>query len=68
MKRRIVGFHQDEEQHWVAKLQCGHDQHVRHNPPFVNRPWIVSPEGRKSMLGQHLNCRMCDAKQSDSNV
>ena len=33
MKRRIVGFHQDEEQHWVAELECRHNQHVRHDPP-----------------------------------
>ena len=27
MERRIVGFHQDDEQHWVAELECGHTQH-----------------------------------------
>ena len=26
--RKIVGFHQDEERHWVADLECGHTQHV----------------------------------------
>jgi hypothetical protein len=30
MNRAIVGFLQDAEQHWVAKLDCGHTQHVRH--------------------------------------
>ena len=29
MDKRIVGFHQDEEAHWVAELECGHNQHVR---------------------------------------
>jgi hypothetical protein len=33
MERLIVGFHQDEEKHWVAQLECGHNQHVRHQPP-----------------------------------
>jgi hypothetical protein len=28
-----VGYHQDEEQNWVAELSCGHQQHVRHRPP-----------------------------------
>jgi hypothetical protein len=27
---RIVGFHQDTEGDWVAELDCGHRQHVRH--------------------------------------
>ena len=38
MKRRMVGFHQDEEQHWVAELECGHNQHVRHHSPWSDRP------------------------------
>jgi hypothetical protein len=58
--RRIVGFHQDEEQHWVAELECGHNQHVRHNPPWINRPWVITPEGRAGAIGQTLACRLCD--------
>jgi hypothetical protein len=38
MQRKIIGFHQDEEQDWVADLECGHQQHVRHTPPWLNRP------------------------------
>ena len=33
MERQVTGFHQDEEGHWVAELECGHNQHVRHDPP-----------------------------------
>jgi len=40
MDRRIAGFHQDEEIFWVAELECGHQQHVRHNPPMTLRPWV----------------------------
>jgi hypothetical protein len=61
MQRRIVGFHQDDEQHWVAELECGHQQHVRHNPPWIQREWVVTAEGRAGMLGQTLNCIVCDA-------
>ncbi|MCP4389743.1 MAG: DUF3565 domain-containing protein, partial [Gammaproteobacteria bacterium] len=39
---------------------CGHNQHVRHNPPLVSRPWVVSESGRDSMLGYKLNCKKCD--------
>ncbi len=60
MKQAIVGFHQDEEQHWVAELACGHNQHVRHQPPFFNRPWVLSAEGRQQKLGENLACLLCD--------
>ncbi|HJV52402.1 MAG TPA: DUF3565 domain-containing protein [Noviherbaspirillum sp.] len=61
MKKRIVGFHQDDERHWVAELECGHNQHVRHNPPWTNRPWVITPQGRARVLGMELNCKKCDA-------
>jgi len=60
MKQAICGYHQDEEHHWVAQLACGHFQHVRHNPPFTNRPWVISQNGRQGMLGQLLKCKKCD--------
>ncbi|HEX2224969.1 MAG TPA: DUF3565 domain-containing protein [Thermoanaerobaculia bacterium] len=65
MKRRIVGFHQDERQDWVADLECGHGQHVRHNPPWMNRPWVVTPEGREPFLGVELDCKKCDENAGD---
>ena len=46
MQRRIAGFHVDGEGDWVADLDCGHTRHVRHRPPFFNRPWVVDPEQR----------------------
>ena len=60
MKQAITDFHTDHEDHWVAQLQCGHFQHVRHNPPWMNRLWVTSDEGRKAMLGYQLNCIKCD--------
>src|SRR5262245_29682430 len=60
VQRKIVGFHQDEVQDWVADLECGHTQHVRHQPPWLNRPWVVSPEGRRSRIGYYLDCKSCD--------
>lgn len=60
MQRPITGYTQDEERHWVALLGCGHRQHVRHNPPLVSRPWVLSPEGRDKHLGALLNCVRCE--------
>ncbi len=60
MQRRITGFHQDEENHWVAELECGHFQHTRHDPPWTSRPRVMTPGGRAGMIGQALRCKKCD--------
>jgi hypothetical protein len=64
IERRIIGFHQDEQDDWVADLECGHTQHVRHDPPWQSRPWVVTPEGRQSRIGTVLHCVLCaDGKE-----
>ena len=60
MLKKIVAFHQDEHAHWVADLQCGHTQHVRHDPPWMNRVWVTTREGRAEHLGHELDCKICD--------
>jgi 3-hydroxymyristoyl/3-hydroxydecanoyl-(acyl carrier protein) dehydratase len=60
MNRAITGFHLDDEGHWVAELACGHDQHVRHDPPLQSRPWVLTESGRSSSLGVELDCLRCD--------
>lgn len=62
MKRAIVGFYKDEHGDWIAELSCGHGQHVRHNPPWQNRPWVRTEKGRNSRLGLELNCKKCDVQ------
>ena len=60
MKRGIVGYHKDERDDWVAELDCCHNQHVRHDPPFQNRPWVTTESGRAEKLGLQLDCVLCD--------
>jgi hypothetical protein len=60
MNRTVIAFHIDENGDWVADLDCGHRQHVRHQPPFANRPWVLSAAGRQSRLGAELDCRHCN--------
>jgi tellurite resistance-related uncharacterized protein len=57
--RVIDGFHQDEEGDWVAELSCLHNQHVRHRPPFVLRPWVQTAEGRSGRVGTPIECPLC---------
>lgn len=60
MDRTITGFHRDDQGDWVAELDCGHGLHVRHRPPFTNRPWVTSEQGRAAMVGRHRDCLRCD--------
>ena len=61
MQQAITGFHQDEAGHWVADLACGHSQHVRHDPPWQVREWVVKEATRREHLGVPLECPQCDA-------
>ena len=60
MKQKITGFHQDEFEHWVADLNCGHTQHVRHDPPWQLRPWVTSERARAEKIGYELECVECE--------
>lgn len=68
VEQAIIGFHQDEFGDWVADLACGHAQHVRHQPPWQERPWVITAAGRSSHLGQTLWCKKCDDSEEDSSA
>ena len=51
VRRTIADWTQDEQGDWVAHLSCLHRQHVRHAPPFRDRPWVLDAEGRGEHLG-----------------
>ena len=65
--RKITGFHLDENGDWVAELECGHGQHVRHNPPWTMRPWVLTEEGRAGHIGRELNCKKCEEASSSES-
>ncbi len=60
MQRTITGFRQDDEGHFVAALDCGHRQHMRHRPPMTFRPWVLTEEGRAARIGADIECVLCD--------
>ncbi len=67
MEQPITGYHRDEDGHWVAELACGHNQHVRHDPPWQVREWVETQEGRDSRLGVRLDCKKCDRGECRDN-
>ncbi len=60
MIRSITGFHPDPDGEWVAELSCLHGQHVRHRPPFLERPWVTDAAGRAGRIGTPIECPLCD--------
>ena len=59
--RRIVRFDRDDAGEWVAELECGHRQHVRHDPPWQLRPWVLDATARAARIGTELECGRCAA-------
>lgn len=56
---RIASFARDEEGVWFARLDCGHPQHVRHEPPFRLAPWVTTEKCRAEHVGALLRCPLC---------
>lgn len=61
MKHPVIGFGRDSGAEWMARLSCGHNQHVRHDPPWQDRAWVLTAHGRSMHLGHALDCTKCDA-------
>ncbi len=60
MQTTLSGFHRDDQGDWVAELECGHAQHMRHRPPWELRPWVMTDDGRQQKLGEAIDCPLCD--------
>jgi len=64
VERVVVGFHQDKHDDWVADLDCGHGRHMRHQPPWMVREWVLTKEGRLGFVGHKLDCTKCEEPPS----
>lgn len=64
MKQKVVGIPRDDDGGWLTELECGHTQHVRHQPPWQNRPWVTTEEGRRIHLDVELDCKKCDNEKA----
>jgi len=68
MQQAVIGFHQDEQMHWVVTLACGHTQHVRHDPPWTIREWVISEAERAKRIGASMQCKLCDESHEAENA
>jgi hypothetical protein len=64
----LLDFHQDAQGHWVADLACGHSQHLRHQPPWQNRAWVLAAEQRQARLGKAFPCGWCRQQATESTL
>ena len=64
IKQEIISFHQDKIGDWVTVLKCGHQRHVRHDPPWTDHPWVMTPAGRQSFIGVAIECKQCSEENS----
>jgi hypothetical protein len=61
MHHAISDYFQGKAGHWVAKLDCGHEQELIHNPPVANNAWVLTQTGRDDKIGVLLVCKKCIA-------
>jgi len=66
VKRRVTGFHKDRVGDWAADLECGHTRHIRHQPPWANRPWLESKSGTEKFIGTEMECKTCEEIAMDA--
>ncbi|WP_090239655.1 DUF3565 domain-containing protein [Pseudomonas guineae] len=63
---RVLDFRQDEHGDWLAVLSCGHTQHLRHQPPWQNRAWVLDATQRNAQRGKPFRCGWCETEH-DAN-
>jgi hypothetical protein len=51
---------------WVAEFACGHTQHVRPQPSWINWLWVITSAGCQQHLGQLLWCQHCEHHGRDA--
>ena len=64
----LLGWRQDEDGHWVAVLACGHTQHLRHQPPWQSRAWVLDAGQRLKKIGQPFACGWCAKGIDDDSL
>lgn len=47
----------------VLRLDCGHDRHVRHRPPFECHAWVADDAACQARVGQTIECLGCGQRR-----
>ncbi|WP_413694640.1 DUF3565 domain-containing protein [Pseudomonas sp. BIGb0408] len=50
----------------MAVLSCGHTQHLRHQPPWQNRAWVLDAVQRRTRIGTNFTCGWCVAALAET--
>ena len=64
----IAAFTQDDDGDWVARLSCGHGQHMRHRPMLEYRPWVLDAAQRAARIGTPIECPLCDRAEMPGDL
>ncbi|MCQ2995297.1 DUF3565 domain-containing protein [Pseudomonas syringae] len=49
-------------------LSCGHTQHLRHQPPWQSRAWVLDPQQRLQKIGKGFRCGWCAQPTDNDNL
>ncbi|MFK7701207.1 DUF3565 domain-containing protein [Pseudomonas caspiana] len=52
----------------MAILSCGHTQHLRHQPPWQSRAWVLDPQQRLQKIGEGFHCGWCAQAPDEDNL
>ncbi|CAI8877454.1 hypothetical protein EMIT0347P_40077 [Pseudomonas sp. IT-347P] len=52
----------------MVELSCGHTQHLRHQPPWQSRAWVLDAAQRIEKIGQPFACGWCAQGSVSDNL
>ncbi|KIH85195.1 hypothetical protein UCMB321_0983 [Pseudomonas batumici] len=52
----------------MVELSCGHTQHLRHQPPWQSRAWVLDPSLRAEKIAQRFECGWCAQGSVNDNL
>lgn len=57
--RTILGWRREAADTVVSTLDCGHDRHVRHQPPLSSHAWVLDDAACDARVGASIECLRC---------
>jgi len=63
VSRTIASHRKDDAGTRVLGLDCGHERHVRHSPPWSHYPWALDDAACDRKLGESIECAHCGQRR-----